>query len=105
MCVCVCVVRVCVHVCVSVYVCGCLATKVFIGNLPAIGWWWVTNQLHDINWGARCVCVCTCVHAYERGRKVNMLHMHPHLWYIFAPSGRGSVIRRLNGATESSRCM
>ena len=43
------------------YIC-CLATRLFIGNLPAAGRGWVvielaggqlpTNQLLDINWGA-----------------------------------------------------
>ena len=43
-----------------VFVGSCLATKVFIGNLPpGVGHHKVgegqlpTNQLHDINWGAR----------------------------------------------------
>ena len=34
-------VRVCVCVCVCVFVGSCLATKVFTGNLPAMGRGWV----------------------------------------------------------------
>ena len=48
MCVCVCVcvyvcarVHVCVCVCMCVFVGSCLAIKVFIGNLPAMGRGWV----------------------------------------------------------------
>ena len=84
-CVCVCV-CVCVHVCMCVFVGSCLATKVFIGNLPATGRGWVIiKQASDeqrsttnksVNWSALnhascatpinvmyllCVCVCVCV--------------------------------------------
>ena len=76
-----------VCMCMCIFVGSWLANKVFIGNLPAMGKGWViikpmmnrgqllTDQLHDINWGALnhascaphlmscnyCVCVHTCV--------------------------------------------
>ena len=39
MCICVCRIYTCVYV--HVFVGSCLATKVFIGNLPAMRWGWV----------------------------------------------------------------
>ena len=35
----------------AVFLCSCLATKVFIGNLPAMGRGWVIIKL-TVNWGA-----------------------------------------------------
>ena len=84
--------RECVYVCECVYkfVGSCLATKVFIGNLPAmhgkgvghhkVGQWWtevnyqqISYHVHDINWGALnhasqlmtiVMCAWVCVHVY-----------------------------------------
>ena len=107
MCVCVCLcvcVHACVYVCTCMYMCVCmyvfvcvcmcicnpLVTKVFYRQIIGYGmsvdnhrvaWWWKTNELRDINWGApnhafrapqliscnyyvcvfTCVCVCVCV--------------------------------------------
>ena len=46
-CTCVCV---CVHVCVCVFVGSCLATKIFIGNLPAMGRGWVIVNYQQISY-------------------------------------------------------
>ena len=58
MCVCnVCVCNVCVCVCVFVFVGSYLATKVFVGNLPATGRGWVIKKLANDERRSTTMCV------------------------------------------------